>query len=256
MKTIPFFLLLSILSCNSADTNTAPAGSTQVDTRLDLSGQRLTSIPDSVFNKTALTYLNLGSSKVVFYPPLSTLIDSNANNIKEIPAALGELVHLHTLILNSNQITTLPNSITKLNQLEILDLSKNKDLDIIKELDKIKVLQNLKVLKIVDVKLNKTDIGTIKKDLPNTKIIVTISEYMEGSIANTRVNSDRAAFTPRVKDPRSRGTPQSSFLDNTKIIKSSELNIPPSGKRGIETDNGIIVLVADNLFALVGLPLF
>lgn len=57
----------------------------QSETKLVLSGQKLTAIPDSVFGKTELTYLDLGSSSIVFYPPLSALEDTNANSISELP---------------------------------------------------------------------------------------------------------------------------------------------------------------------------
>ncbi|GAB2813228.1 leucine-rich repeat domain-containing protein [Ferruginibacter profundus] len=149
------------------------------ETKLILSGQKLTSIPDSVFDKTDLTYLDLGSSNIVFYPPFSAMEDSNANSISELPVKIEQLINLKTLILNSNKLTTLPNSITKLTSLEVLDLSKNKELDIAKELDKLKEITNLKVLKIVDAELRKDDYQTIEKALPGIKLIVTIPEYFD-----------------------------------------------------------------------------
>ena len=148
-------------------------------TKLVLSGQKLTAIPDFVFDKTDLTYLDLGSSSIVFYPPLSALEDTNANSISELPGKIEKLINLKTLILNSNKLTTLPNSITKLTSLEVLDLSINKQLDITKELDKLKEMKNLKVLKIVDTELRIDDYETVKKALPGIKIIATIPEYFE-----------------------------------------------------------------------------
>jgi Leucine-rich repeat (LRR) protein len=152
----------------------------QHETKLNLSGQKLKLIPDSVFDKTDLVYLDLGSSDIVFYPPLSALVDSNANDLTEISEKIGKLINLKTLVLNSNKLTTLPNSITQLTNLEVLDLSINKDLDITKEIEKIKQLPKLKTLKIVDVKLSRDNIDTIKKSLrPGTKVILTIPEYLE-----------------------------------------------------------------------------
>ena len=151
----------------------------QSETKLVLSGQKLTAIPDSVFDKTYLTYLDLGSSSIVFYPPLSAMVDTNANSISELPNKIETLINLKTLILNSNKLKTLPNSITKLTSLEVLDLSINKELDITKELDKLKEMKNLKVLKIVDVELRRDDYETIKKALPGIKIIAIIPEYFE-----------------------------------------------------------------------------
>jgi leucine-rich repeat protein SHOC2 len=148
--------------------------------KVDLSGQRLTSIPDSVFEITDVTYLDLGSSDVTFYPPLSALVDSNANEISELPEQIGKLTKLQTLILNSNKLTTLPNGIIKLTDLEVLDLSINKNMDIVQQLDKLKQLPKLKVLKIVDVKLTSSDTSFVKSSLSrDTKIIFTIPEYFE-----------------------------------------------------------------------------
>ncbi len=73
----------------------------------------------------------------------------------------------------------MPNSISNLANLQLLDLSINKELIILKELDKLKALKHLKVLKIVEVKLDKNDIEIIQKALPNTKIIFTIPEYLQ-----------------------------------------------------------------------------
>ncbi|MBX3239431.1 MAG: hypothetical protein KIT80_19265 [Chitinophagaceae bacterium] len=140
--------------------------------KVDLSGQHLTEI----------TYLDLGSSGVTFYPLLSALVDSNSNNISFLPEEIGNLTNLKTLVLNTNRLTTLPNSITKLVNLEVLDLSINKDLDIVQQLDKLKKLPKLKILKIVDVKMTRADITVVKSALqPDTKIIVTIPEYIEAS---------------------------------------------------------------------------
>jgi Leucine-rich repeat (LRR) protein len=87
---------------------------------------------------------------------------------------------LKTLILNTNQLRTLPKSIVKLKNLEVLDLSINKDLVIIQHLDKLKQLPKLKVLKIVDVKMTKQEANILKAALsPDTKVIVSIPEYFK-----------------------------------------------------------------------------
>jgi Leucine-rich repeat (LRR) protein len=150
------------------------------EVRVDLSGKHLKEIPDSVFQNNEITYLDLGSSEVTFYPPLSALIDHNSNSISFLPEKIGRLTALKTLILNTNQLTTLPNSITKLIHLEVLDLSINKDLEIVKQLNKLKQLPKLKILKIVDIKMSKDEVTRVKMSLrPDIKIVTTIPEYME-----------------------------------------------------------------------------
>jgi Leucine-rich repeat (LRR) protein len=155
---------------------------TKQETRLILSGQHLKRIPDGVFKNTKLTYLDLGSSDVSFYPPLSRLleIDSNANHITKLSDKIGNLTNLRTLILNSNNLRILPGTISRLTNLEVLDLSINRNLDILKEVEKIEQLPNLKVLKIVDVKLINEDVDRLRKSLrPDIKIVLTIPEYIE-----------------------------------------------------------------------------
>lgn len=173
MRIFTTLIILAFFSCTQSKM-------TKEDKILDLSGHHLKIIPDSVFEKKDLTDLYLGSSSPTFFPPLSALVDTNANEITEIPEKIGELKNLKTLILNSNRLSSLPNSITKLTNLEVLDLSINKELDIIKELEKIKSLPNLKTLMIVDTKLTRDNLELLRSSLnPDTKVVLTISEYFD-----------------------------------------------------------------------------
>ena len=172
-KLLMIFIALTFNSCIQ--------GQMEHDsTKINLSGLHLKSIPDSIFDCKNLTYLDLGSSKVVFYPPLSALVDSNANELTELPDKIERLTNLKTLILNSNKLTTLPATIGKLTNLEVLDLSINKDLDIIGEIDKINKLPKLKVLKLIDVKLSRNDLGILRQSLRHDiRIVLSINEYFE-----------------------------------------------------------------------------
>lgn len=151
-------------------------------TKIDLSSQRLTSIPDSIFKYKNLTELELGAKEVIFYPPLSALSESDKerNRISELPEKISELKQLKVLILNSNDLKSLPNSISNLKNLEVLDLALNKNLNILTELPKLKLLPNLKILKITDTKLSMADLEIIEKTL-NSKITIvsSINDYME-----------------------------------------------------------------------------
>lgn len=155
---------------------------TKQEVKVDLRGQNLTEIPDSVFQNSDITYLDLGSSNITFYPPLSASVDSNSNNISFLPERIGKLTKLKTLVLNTNKLTSLPNSITKLTDLEVLDLSINKELNIVQQLDKLKQLPKLRELKIVDVKITTDEIAIVKSAFQSeTKIIVTIPEYIKAA---------------------------------------------------------------------------
>lgn len=169
-------IIMTFLTLNSCSQRQM----TQREVKVDLRGQHLKEIPDSVYKNAEITYLDLGSSAVTFYPPLSALVDSNSNDISFLSERIGMLTNLKTLVLNTNQLTTLPNSITKLLNLEVLDLSINKDLDIVQQLDKLKQLPKLKVLKIVDVKMTKDEVTLVKSAFrPDTRIIMTIPEYID-----------------------------------------------------------------------------
>ena len=174
----PLLIIIVFLTLISCSEGQEPLN----EVKINLSGQHLKSIPDSIFQNKEITYLDLGSSKVTFYLPLSTLVDSNSNDISFLSEQIGMLTNLKTLLLNTNKLTTLPISITKLNILEVLDLSINKDLDIVQQLDKLKQLPKLKILKIVDVKLTKEEVSTVKSAFrSDTKIVLTIAEYIESS---------------------------------------------------------------------------
>jgi len=171
-----FATILIILTLNSC----IQGQKTKREVKVDLSGQHLTEIPESVYHNLEITYLDLGSKNITFYPPLSALIDSNSNKISFLSEQIGEMSNLKTLILNTNNLTTLPNSITKLINLEVLDLSINKNLDIIRQLDKLKQLPKLKILKIVDVKMTHEEAAIVKSTFrPDIKIVLTIPEYLE-----------------------------------------------------------------------------
>ena len=173
MKLSNLFIFITIVSCHQTqDFNN--------EIKLDLRGRHLTAIPDSVFELTNLTYMDLGSSNPVFFPPLSALVDTNANNITALSNEIGNLTNLKTLILNSNKLVSLPVEISKLTKLEHLDLSLNKNFKIVKELDKIKKLQGLKTLEIAGIEpMDSSIVETIKNELPGIKIIVSSKEYIE-----------------------------------------------------------------------------
>ncbi|GAA4311276.1 hypothetical protein GCM10023183_29890 [Nibribacter koreensis] len=152
----------------------------QTEVRVDLSGKHLKAIPKSVLDNKNIEFLDLGSSEITFYPPLSALKDPNSNHLTELPERIGELSKLKTLILNTNNLKSLPISITKLERLEVLDLSINHELVIVNELEKSKKLPSLKTLKIIDVKMDRDAYNTLKQALnPDIKIIVSIEEYFE-----------------------------------------------------------------------------
>ena len=76
---------------------------------LDLSNNRLGSLPNSIVNLPNLEVLNLSN-----------------NNIRTLPSNLGQLKKLKRLLLSSNRIEQIPSRLGELTQLEVLHLSNNR----------------------------------------------------------------------------------------------------------------------------------
>lgn len=114
------------------DTDAAETSSqtgTQKQQTLDLSGQGLTRVPDSVFTQSDLEALNVSQNnldgslqaEVRHLQNLRTL-DLSDNNFTGVPAEIGQLARLEILDLSNNPITGLPYELGNLKELKILDL--------------------------------------------------------------------------------------------------------------------------------------
>jgi|CXWL01.1.fsa_nt_gi GTPase SAR1 family protein len=124
-------------------------------TELDLSGMKLTELPDSLGQLTQLTELNLSSNKLTALPESLgqltqlTKLDLSNNQLTSLPDSLGQLTHLRELSLFQNQLTTLPDTFEKLIYLTTLDLFKN-------QLTALpKAVQNLRNLKRLNLASNR-----------------------------------------------------------------------------------------------------
>jgi internalin A len=95
-------------------------------TSLDLSGGKLTSLPDSIRQLTNLRILDLRN-----------------NQLKRLSEAVGQLTNLQELYLYDNQLTNLPVAIGQLQNLQILGLSDNRLIGLPTSIGQ---LANLKIL--------------------------------------------------------------------------------------------------------------
>lgn len=95
---------------------------------LDLSKQKLKSIPAEVFLFENLEELNLSKNRIELIPSdISKLkklkyLNVSRNVLSSIPPEIAALTHLNTLILNQNEITRLCPEIGMLKELKTLDL--------------------------------------------------------------------------------------------------------------------------------------
>ncbi|XP_053177450.1 DISP complex protein LRCH3 [Scomber japonicus] len=97
---------------------------------LNLYQNCLRSLPDSLLNLQALTYLNLSRNQLAVLPvvvctlPLKVLIACN-NKLVSLPEELGQLRHLTELDVSCNEIQTLPSQVGQLEALRDLNIRRN-----------------------------------------------------------------------------------------------------------------------------------
>lgn len=99
---------------------------------LDLSGQGLQKVEQTIFKQTNLTSLNVSNNNLTGSLPaeirqLTKLQYLNAanNQMTGVPAEIGQLSNLVELNLANNQLTGLPNELGNLKNLKTLNLSGN-----------------------------------------------------------------------------------------------------------------------------------
>lgn len=101
-------------------------------TDLNLSGNRLTILPDSIGDLSNLVNLDVCTNQLVVLPEsigrltcLKTLLLDN-NKIEELPYTIGQCISLTELKASFNQLKALPEATGKLTQLRCLDVHWNK----------------------------------------------------------------------------------------------------------------------------------
>jgi Leucine-rich repeat (LRR) protein len=122
---------------NQSGNNGSPAQTTSNNTtepkgsELDLTGQQLTSLPESVLNRTDITSLNLSNNQLTSLPAdivkLTNLriLNVENNRLTSLPAEISQLKNLQEIRANNNRMTSLPNEIGMMTHLKLLDISGN-----------------------------------------------------------------------------------------------------------------------------------
>ena len=117
---------------------------------VNLSGQQLTTLPESVLNQTNITNLNLSNNQLV-----------------TLPAGIGKLINLQVLNVENNRLVSLPTEIGKLKHLTSADFSNNRLMGLPPQLGN---LTQLKFLNLTGYKSSPRDIEQLRIMLPNTQI--------------------------------------------------------------------------------------
>jgi GTPase SAR1 family protein len=101
------------------------------ETVLNLSGQNLTALPESLGQLTHLTVLDLHNNQLSIVPDSLgqltnlTTLDLSDNQLSIVPDSLGQLTNLTALDLSDNQLSIVPDSLGQLTNLTALFLSDN-----------------------------------------------------------------------------------------------------------------------------------
>jgi tetratricopeptide (TPR) repeat protein len=121
IRNIFFGTIITIAACSTTTAKISYPDTAHSDTTYGTSTQQLKSdkIPDSVFQMTNLRHLSING------------MDCDGGNrtncwmIKEIPSQIKYLKSLTTLRLTLNSIKTIPEELTELNYLRLIDLTDN-----------------------------------------------------------------------------------------------------------------------------------
>ena len=178
MRFLTALIIALTASCSSRHYSTI--------TTLDLSNQKLTAIPDSIFSLEQLTYLEFGNS-FTLYPPLSAFgqeygSGDSMNKITTIPKDIERLRNLKVLGFCFNDLRSLPKEIANLQQLDTLDISFNRHLNMSAELETLKKMKALKYLNVIATNIDPTSIEELKKALPKTKIDAKLEDLPIDSV--------------------------------------------------------------------------
>ncbi len=118
---------------------------------LDLSGNRLATLPAEIGNLANLRELYLSNNRLTSLPAeigkLTNLqkLSLSGNQLATLPAQIGKLTNLRELYLFDNNLTTLPTEICNLANLQRLDLSVNQLTALPDEIGNLTNLQSLDV---------------------------------------------------------------------------------------------------------------
>lgn len=166
MKAICFLRELLVLTvlCSSVP------GAKSQDMIVDLSGQKISELPDSLFeNGDRIKGLNLGSSGdlfVVIYPEVRPLSFGTGarNEFTELTLKIGLLKNLKVIDLSFNDLVALPSEFYSL-PIEELNLNFNYNFDLQAESSKISQLKTLKKLFLTGIRFHSFPDDILQLDL-------------------------------------------------------------------------------------------
>ncbi|XP_061553366.1 leucine-rich repeat-containing protein 57 [Phycodurus eques] len=138
---------------------------------VDLSDNKIESLPPSIGNYAQLRSLTLNSNRLSGLPAeigklkkVETL-SLSANRIQQLPPTVDQLKALRTLILAGNRISEFPTGLGALRHLDLLDLSRNQIRSVPPEVSE---------LQVIEINLNQNQISLLSADVsrcPRLKVL-------------------------------------------------------------------------------------
>jgi hypothetical protein len=229
--------------------------------KINLSGQGLTEIPEQVFQCKNLKKLNLSNNKLKNLPAaiakLKSLrsLDLSNNEIPVLMAKFFSLSNLETLIINNNKLKKIPKQIEQLKKLKKLSLAGNQlnelpiELNILENLKSINLANNqlstfpaqLEIGRLREIWLNKnpiTDFSALKirengislKSFYSFSSMYAFSENIHQDYAKLQQKRGNALSELKILSLREQDTPQSAIPAVKQSGKCSQIFISYSHK--------------------------
>ena len=114
------------------DTTSKRSTTVSISGTLDLSGQQLTTLPESVLSRTDIKVLNISNNQLATLPSgisrLTNLVELNVENnrLQSLPPEISQLKKLRKLRVDNNRLASLPVELENMIWLTQLDISNNR----------------------------------------------------------------------------------------------------------------------------------
>ncbi|XP_013782646.1 leucine-rich repeat-containing protein 57-like [Limulus polyphemus] len=163
---------------------------TQVLRTLDLSDNKISTLPGAIGNFSQLKHLIMNNNRISFLPEelgklkkLETL-SMNNNHILTFPSSISDLINLRSVYFSGNCLTDFPVVFCNLRHLELLDLSQNK----ISQVPEI-----VKNLHVTELNINQNQISLLSEaiaDCPRLKVLRVEENCLPLSAVSGRILTD------------------------------------------------------------------
>ncbi|MCL1803345.1 MAG: leucine-rich repeat domain-containing protein [Eubacteriaceae bacterium] len=217
---------------------------------LNLSGNKLASVPTGLTKLREVSFLDLSNNMIGSVPSLSNLsklisINLDGNKLTEVPLSFSPSMPLTTLKLSNNSITSIPEGLADYSSLEFLYLNVN----CIEELPSF--LANMPKLRVLQVSLNNIDLSessAIISQLSNK--LDSLSYRLQAQPLTLSISRDKSSGKPIISWP----SIQTQNVDGEGSLSLASLTIERRGESPGEDGNSIEISELVNEYTVLGSP--